>query len=110
MAILSVISASRAGTTFTPVAAAGGGDSFPNTGKEIFFVKNGGGSSITVTIPLVATIDGVAAASRTVTVTASATRLIGPFPIGTYNDVNSRVPITYSGVTSVTVGVFNPEA
>ena len=108
MAVLTAVTVSRSGVTFTPVSAAGGGDSFANAGQQIFYCKNAGVSSVNVTFAVTATVDGLAATNRVVAVAAGAERLIGPFPTGTYNDVNGNVQITYSGVTSVTVGVLIP--
>lgn len=89
------------------VNAAGGGDSFPNDGYTVLYVKNGSGGAITVTI------DGVGAGPESavaynpdvaVSVAAGAERLIGPFTDkARFNDVNGRVNVSYSGVTSLTV-------
>jgi len=109
MAVLAVNELSRAGKN--PVAldtaAAGGGDSFPNTGREYLYVANGDASSKTVTLVYAATTDGQAITNRTVAVPAGESMLIGPFPTSLYNDANGRVAVTYSAVTSVTVAVFS---
>lgn len=100
---------SRAGALVSLVAAAGGGDAIVgNAGKTYLHVKNGGGSSITVTLPFnsTAVVDGQAATSKTVTVANGTEKVIGPFPPSLYNDVNGKVQVTYSGVTTVTVGAF----
>jgi hypothetical protein len=107
MAVLTPITPDRTtGALYAPVAAAGGGDSFPNTGREFLHVLNGGGSSITVTVAIAVTVEGQAVPGKAFTVGNGAQRIMGPFPTGTFNDSNSRVNITYSGVTSVTVGVI----
>lgn len=113
MAILAVTQIVKAGINpATPMAAAaGGGDSFPNTGNEFLKVANGGGGSITVTIAAQRACSdfGVANAAHdlVVTVTNGQTRDIGPIDPKGYNDANGRAQIAYSGVTSVTVGVFS---
>ena|SRR5579859_7392119 len=81
-------------------------DSWPNTGKEMVFVNNGGGSPITVTLTLGdgGKVDGQVPAAKTVTVNAGKSALIGPFPPSIYNVVSTgNASIAYSGVTSVKV-------
>jgi hypothetical protein len=111
MAVLTVTKVAKTGATFSLTAAAGGGDSFPNTGKEMLAITNGGVGSINVTIAAqVACGDfGVtnAAHDLVVAVGAGVTKLIGPFPPAQFNDANGRVQLTYSGVTSVTVNPFS---
>lgn len=106
MAVLSSQSIVRAGLSPAYASAAGGGDSFANTGKEFLHVKNDDASSKTVTIVTQSTVDGLSVSDRTVTVPAGESRMIGPFQTAIYNDDNSRVNVTYSAVTSVTVAVF----
>lgn len=111
MAALTVQTASRSanGQSLAGVAAAGGGDTFVNTGQEILVVKNGGGAGITVTITTPATVDGLAVADLTATIAAGETRSIGPFPPSIYNDTGvngGNVSVGYSSVTSVTVAVL----
>jgi hypothetical protein len=111
MAILTVQSIVKAGLGPTYTAAAGGGDSFPNGGNEYLHVKNGGGSPVTVTIPAQKGCDefGVtnAAHDMVVSVPATGERIIGPVSPRQFNDANGRAQVTYSGVTSVTVGAFS---
>lgn len=106
MATLTVQTISREGITPSYAACAGGGDDFPNTGQEFIHVKNGSGAPITVTIVTPATVDALAVADRTKAVAAGEEAMIGPFPTGTYNDGTGKVGLTYSGVTSLTIGVF----
>lgn len=103
MATLSVQNISRSGMTLSTGAAAGGGDEFPNDGRTFIYVNNGGGGSITVTTVTQQTVDGKAVADDSISVPNAQARYIGPFPPSIYNDVNDRVQVTYSGVTSVTV-------
>lgn len=107
MATLTVNPAKRSGNgvDLAGVAAAGGGDSFPNTGAEVLVIKNGGGSGITLTVVTPVTVDGLAVADLTATIAAGATAMVGPFPPGTYSDGSGNVNLTYSAVTTVTVSV-----
>lgn len=91
-----------------PVAANVAGDSWLNTGKEMFFIKNGSGGSINLTevLPATAVIDGIAPTPRVIAIAAGASLILGPFPQGTYNDVNGFMNFTYSAVTTVTVLAF----
>jgi hypothetical protein len=94
------------------VAAAGGGDSFFMTGRDLLVVNNGGGGNITVTISTVvaAVADnfGVtnAAHDKAFTVNAGKLGILGPFSLFRFRDVNGNCQVTYSGVTTVTVGVL----
>lgn len=97
----------RSGTADTLTAANVDGNYYSNTspGSTWFEVLNGDASPITVSVA--ALMDGVTVATfRQYTVAAGARKKIGPFPSTPYNDANSRVQITYSSVTSVTVGAF----
>jgi hypothetical protein len=93
----------------TYAAAAGGGDTFTPDKDTFIHVKNGGGSGITVTIAVPGTERyGVATADAAVTVPNGGERMIGPFPAEIFADsaLTGAAAITYSGVTSVTIGVF----
>lgn len=98
-------------TTPTLAAAAGGGDAFVNDGRTFLMVTNGGGAPINVTLVVqrpnlrVPGAGTVVFASIVTSVTNGTTRFIA-VPTGPYNDTNGRVQVTYSGVTSVTVGAF----
>lgn len=111
MAVLTVANAVRSsnGVDLAGVAAAGGGDTFVNTGAEVVVIRNGGGSPITLTVATPVTVDGLAVTDLTASIAAGATRAIGPFPPGWYNDTavsGGSVSLSYSGVTSVTVAVL----
>lgn len=114
MATLSPLAPVITGATFTATAAAAGGDQFANPrGTVVLYVKNGGGSSINVTVTAQATTrpaDGpfptMTLANQVVAVPAAGERLIGPIP-SAFNDGNGNVQLTYSGVTSVTVLPLN---
>lgn len=112
MAALNAVVVSRAGATFAPVAASAGGDTIANNdGTKFLYINNGGGGSINVTFAKTVLSDGDAVAGKVVAVPAGTAKLIGPFPTGIYNDPTTQaVAITYSGVTSVTVGVISSTA
>lgn len=107
MAALSVITAAPGGTAFTTASAAGGGDTFVNNGKTLFYANNGSGGSITITFTAqnTVTIDGQALSlsNLAVAVGAGAAKVIGPFPQQIFNNSSGAVAVTYSGVSSLTV-------
>jgi len=105
MAALTVTSVNTAGATVSAAAAAGGGDTFANTGKELFYVVNGGGSPITVTFATGTYFAGEPITARAVTVNNGVTKIVGPFRPDIFG---TTVAVTYSGVTTVTVAVFKP--
>jgi hypothetical protein len=96
----------NATAALTMSSAAGGGDTFANTGNERLMVVNGGGSPITVTIDSPNTCNfetsANAAHDLAVTVAAGATKILPALPVGRFGETAT---ITYSGVTSVTVAV-----
>lgn len=84
---------------------ASNGNQFQNDGRMFLLVKNGGGAPITVTITTPTTVDGLAVADQTVTVTNGEQRMIGPFPPNLYN-TDGYVYVDYSSGTSVTAAVL----
>jgi hypothetical protein len=68
-------------------------------------VNNSSGSPITVTIHVTRVMDGQAATDRTVTINAGARKKIGPFAAD-YLQIDRYVWLTFSAVTSVTIGAF----
>ena len=114
MATLTMNVISRAGIAETLVAATGGGDACACSNDNYLKVVNGGGSPITVTLAIPSSASaypGAAYASTAVSVPNGSHRLIGPLNPSLYQDpVTSLCTITYSAVTSVTVGVFNISA
>lgn len=106
MATLTVQNTSLAGITPSWVAAAAGGDEFANTGDCYFEIKNAG-SEMTVTVETPAKIEGIDIAEITVTVPATTgVKRIGDFDPAIFNQSTGRIAVTYSSVTSVTVGAF----
>jgi hypothetical protein len=114
MALLTPKTPVLAGLLLGAVAANVGGDTFANTGKEFFYIKNGGGGAITVTFDSPGTcVFGLAANSahdNAVSVGAGEEKIIGPFPTVRFNDASGLVSASYSGVGTVTVAVLSPVA
>jgi hypothetical protein len=109
MANLATQAISRA-TAAAPsyAAAAGGGDTFTPDRDTFLHVKNGSGGAITVTVVTPrADALGNAIADNAVSVPAGQERMLGPYPAEHYADpADGLADITYSGVTSLTIGVF----
>lgn len=106
MATLTTQSLLVAGTDLNLVAAAGGGDKVAPGSTLV--VRNGSGSSITVTVTVPGnTKYGVANPAFTKVVAAGATTLLGPLPSDLANPSDGLVAITYSAVTTVTVGAVS---
>lgn len=113
MAVLTVATSKRSGNgdLITGAAAAGGGDSFVNTGTELVVIRNESVGSITVTFVTPVVVDALAVADLTMVLAAGERRIIGPFPPGWYNDTlvsGGSVNMTYSGVTTLFVAVIKP--
>ena len=97
----------RAGLTPSLAAANSDGSYVPNDGRTFIQVKNGAGAPITVTIETPGTVDGNAIADLVVTIPAmTGDKVIGPFPPETYNQSDGKLKITFSAVTTVTIGAF----
>lgn len=107
MATLAVTQLTPAGAVEPALtAAAGGGDQFPNNGRTYFKCTNGGGAPITVTVVAQRACDQGSIHSITNSITNATTELMGPFT-DRYTDANGFVQVTYSAVTTVTVGAFS---
>jgi len=108
MAALTVQKPSLAGAALTLAAAAAGGDTFPNSGKEVFVIANGHATlPRTVTFDAPGTCDfGLAANAAhdvAVAVTALTQRQFGPFPVARFG---ATVSVTYSdSAADLTVAV-----
>lgn len=110
MAVLTVQQLTRA-ITVDPnaaglVAAASGGDSFANTGVEFVIIKNGSGGTLTVTLVIQSTVDSQVVTNKTLAIPTLTSCIVGGFPVSNYNDANGRMNFTYSGVTTLSIGVF----
>lgn len=103
MAALSVQKVTLSGVSPTFAAADVAGDSFANSGRVYLHVKNGGASSITVTVNSQTACNQGFDHDVAVTVAAAAESQIGPFPKSRFDDATGKVLVSYSAVTSVTV-------
>lgn len=101
---MALITPTAPNTALATQAAAGGGDTFANTGRERLYVKNAGGSGITVTIVSPGACSQGFTHDTAFTVTNGSDKVFPAFDPTRYG---STVSITYSGVTSVTVGVIS---
>ncbi|MFI5974800.1 hypothetical protein [Streptomyces sp. NPDC051452] len=92
-------------TYATPDAA---GVSLRSSGKQVLHVKNGSGSSITVTLKIGRTVEGQAVTAPAVTVAAGADKFFGPFN-DNYEQPDGKdiVFVDFSSVTSVTVACLS---
>lgn len=105
MAILAVTNVPVAtGVTVATVPAASGGDEAPTGPGRFLYVKNASAGSVTVTVVTPGTVSGLAIADASLVVAAGASGIIPLANI--FANALGRAPITYSAVTSVTVGVF----
>lgn len=106
MATMTPQKITQTGLAVTLQAAAAGGDKFPAAGNRAVRVTNGGASPTVVTINSIRPCDQGFDHDITVNVPAGATRDIGPFDYGRFADSSGLVSITYSTITSVTVGTI----
>lgn len=106
MAVLAVQKIVKTGLSPSFVAAEAGGDEFANSGRTFLHVKNEGTGSIDVTVDSVKACDQGFDHDLVVAVPNGEERLIGPFEPGRFNNSASRVAVSYSGVTSVTVAAL----
>ena len=111
MALLATQNVVVTGLAPTYSAAAGGGDTCAAGRSTYLVVKNAGGSPVTVTVGTYPDTSAWGTAIPDLTVSVPATtgeRWIGPFtPDSTFLHPDGTVHISYSGVTSVTVGCFS---
>jgi len=94
------------GITPSLEAAAAGGDEFVNSGRDFIHIKNGDAAAMDVTID--SQVDCNQGVDHDIVVNIPATsgeKFIGPFPKSRFNDPGNKVQISYSAVTSVTIGI-----
>lgn len=94
----------------TPVytaADAANGMTYRLVPHRVLHVKNGGGSSLTVTITTPLTVNGLAVADRTVTVAAGAETVISLGVDNAYAQADGTAYVDFSTATSVTVAVLD---
>jgi hypothetical protein len=88
-------------------AAAAGGDTAEIAPGAFFVLNNASAGTITATFVTPGTKDGLAIADATMAVTAGK---IGVMPMSNlFRQATGRCNVTYSGVTTVTVGVLKIE-
>jgi hypothetical protein len=105
MALIAVQPVPVSGLAPSYVSASAGGDQAP-IGTGLFLeVRNGGGASITVTVVTPGNYKGLAIADTALVIPAAGNGLI-PLDSVYRNPSTGRADITYSAVTSVTVGVL----
>lgn len=100
---LTVAQISRTGIEPALVAANVDGNFFDNDGMTFLNVNNADASPHTITVDSVVDCDQGVDHNVVVVVGASENHLIGPFPVGRFNDSNAQAQITYDAVTSVTI-------
>ena len=90
----------------TFAAAAGGGDRFTPGDTTFIEAVNGSGGAITVTVDSKVPSNYLTDVNLVVAIPAGERRRIGPLPAQRFAAADGLGDITYSGVTSLTVGVF----
>ena len=105
MAALSAQTVNTTGTVLTFNTCAGGGDTVPFGSTLVF--RNTDAATVTVTVVTPGTVDSnLAIADRTFTVAQN--EIVAVEPDRNYRDPETdRVSLTYSGVTALTVAVYN---
>ncbi len=86
--LTNVVDASKAGTTLAAGVAAdvANGNSLVHDGRSMIVIAtNAGVSTRTVTITPTATVDGLIPAARTVSLAASAVKVLGPYDLANYS-------------------------
>ncbi|KKK48334.1 hypothetical protein LCGC14_3146150 [marine sediment metagenome] len=94
------------GVAFSPVAVETDGNAFPNTGNQLFYIKNSNAGTIVVTIQTPLTIEGIAVAEITKSILTTEEFVFGTFSTHIFNQSNGEVWIDYDVATSVTIQVF----
>jgi len=89
--------------TYSAVASS---DVFPNDGKTVIYIKNGGGSPDTVGIDSARPCDQGFDHDGGGSVTNATEKVFGPFEPARFNNSNGQVTVTNSFLTSVTCAVL----
>src|SRR6266498_666787 len=103
MATLTTVPITAAGVNPGFVAANAGGDKITPGDTSFLYVRNGGGSPITVTITAVGLCSQGSTHDSVVVVTNGQDRAIGPIGSRFAGVSDGLAAITYTAVTSVTV-------
>lgn len=105
-AVLVVLQPDLNGEDLAPVAASAGGDTFPNDGRTVLYVKYGGVATPTVTVPAQSAcsfgVTDVAHDSVT-TLAAGNEKKIGPFPKARFNKADDACDVVYSAEADITL-------
>lgn len=108
---MALITPSAAGAALAHQAASGGGDTFANSGRERLHVVNADSAAHTVHVVKQAKCNfgqtHTTDTSDDFVVPAGQDRLLPAFDPSIYNDGAGLVHVTYTAVTSVTVGVIS---
>ena len=105
MALLTVQNATIAGLA-PSYGAVSSSDTFPNDGRTVIYVKNGGGSPDTVAIDSLEACNQGSDHDGGGSVTNGAEKVFGPFDMTRFNNSNGQVTVTNSFTTSVTCAVL----
>lgn len=105
MAFLTPQQVTIGGLTPAFTAAGAGGDTCPPDDRVALRVKNGSGSSITVTIVAPGSTWGVAIPDPTVSVPATTGDVLIALPPGLADPATGLVGVSYSATASVTVAL-----
>lgn len=106
MALLGTQQIGITGTNPTYGSAGGSGDTLIPDGRTVLHVKNGDGSSHSVTVAVPGTEYGQARADVVVAVPAGESRFIGPFVNDLADPTDGHVHVTYTATTSMTVAAI----
>jgi hypothetical protein len=91
--------------TFNAVATSG--DTFPPGSDVFLYVKNGAGSTLTVTVAAPnAGPGGLLPVAPTFSIPATSERMFGPFPPQIFSSDGATVAVTYSSATTVTAAAI----
>jgi len=98
----------RDGVFVSETSGAADGHSFQNTGRTFLLIRNAHATQArTITIQTPQTVLGLAVAELVVTIAATLSRLIGPFPTATFNQSGGLVYVDYSDVgADVKISVY----
>lgn len=110
MANLALQKVTPTGVAVVLQAAAAGGDTFPWTRGAYLEVNNASGAAITVTIDSRKLCDQGFDHNFAISVPAGQSRRIGPFDGDRFADSQGLVNVSYSAVTSLTVGAVEVPA
>lgn len=95
-----------AGLKPTYAAANASGSTIVNTGRTFLACVNAGSAATTVTVDSLVVCNQGTDHDAVVSVTGATTRMIGPFPIGRFNDASGNAAVSFSSVTDLTVAAL----